>query len=114
MLGLRSDKIRQRQMLTFSLAGCRSCAVFLSPDLDSQRVCRLHDITALLIRPDVAHCLAGGVNSADTLNLVIESIRPDTDRGRSPIVPVPADGAGGSPIGLTPTWFIPLLGHSRR
>ena len=86
-------------MLTFSLAGYRLRAVFLLPDLDSQRVCRLHDITALLIRPDVAHCLAGGVNSADTRNLVIESIRSDTHRRRPPIVPVPADGAGGSPIG---------------
>ena len=86
-------------MLTFFLAGYRSCAVFLLPDLDSQRACRLHDITALLIRPDVAHCLAGSVNSADGLNLVIESIRTDTHRGRPPIVPVPADGAGGSPIG---------------
>ncbi len=86
-------------MLTFSLAGYRSCAVFLLPDLDSQRACRLHNITALLIRPEVAHCLAGDVNSADRLNLVIESIRPDTHGGRPPIVPVPADGAGGSPIG---------------
>jgi hypothetical protein len=86
-------------MLTFSLAGWRLCAVFPVPDLDSLRVCRLHDITALLIRPYVAHRLAGGVNSADTLNLVIESIRSDTHRRRPPIVPFPADGAGGSPIG---------------
>jgi hypothetical protein len=86
-------------MLMFSLAGCRLCAVLLLPDLDSQRVCRLHDITALLIRPDVAHSLAGGVNSADKLNLVIDSIRPGTQRGRHPMVPVPTDGAGGSPIG---------------
>jgi hypothetical protein len=85
-------------MLTFSLAGYRSCAAFLLPDLDSQRACRLHDITAQLIRPDVAHRLAGGVNSADRLNLVIESIRSDTRRRWLPIVPVPADGAGGSPI----------------
>jgi hypothetical protein len=76
----------------------RLCALFLLPDLDSQRVCRLHDITARLIRPEVAHCLAGGVNSADTLNLMIESIRSDTHR-EPPLVPVPADGAGGSHIG---------------
>jgi len=86
-------------MLTFSLAGYRSCAVFLLPDLDSQRACRLQDITALFIRPDVAHRLAGVINSADRLNLVIESIRSDTHRERQPIVPGPADGAGGSPIG---------------
>jgi hypothetical protein len=78
-------------MLTFSLAGYRSYAVFLLPDLDSQHVCRMHDITAL--RP------AGKVNSADILDLVIESIRPDTQRVWFPMVPVPADGAGGSPIG---------------
>jgi hypothetical protein len=50
-----------------------SCAVFLLRDLDTQRVYRLHDFTkALLIRPDVAYCVAGKVNSADKLYLVIE------------------------------------------
>jgi len=86
-------------MLTFSQADYRPCAVFLVPDLDSKRAYRLHDISALLIRPIMAHCLARDVNSTGRLNLGIESIRPDTNRGRPPIVLVPADGAGGSPIG---------------
>jgi hypothetical protein len=52
--------------------------VFLLRDLDTQRVYRLHDFTkALLIRADVAYCVAGKVNSADKLYLVIESVRPD-------------------------------------
>jgi len=46
-----------------------SCAVFLFKDLDTQRV-----------------------------YLVIESVRPDTKHARCSPVPVPDDGAGGSPI----------------
>ena len=76
-----------------------SCAVFLFQDLDTKRVYWLHDFTkAQLIQPDVAYCVAGKVNSADKLYLVIESVRPDTKHGRSSTVPVPADGAGGLPI----------------
>jgi hypothetical protein len=77
-----------------------SCAVFLLRDLDTQRVYRLYDFTkALLIQPNVAYRVAGKVNSADKLYLVIESARPDTKRPRCSTVPTPADGAGGSPIG---------------
>jgi hypothetical protein len=76
-----------------------SCAVFLFQDLDTQRVYRLHDFTkAQLIRPGVAYRIAGKVNSADKLYLVIESVRPDTKHARRSPVPVPDDGAGGSPI----------------
>ena len=57
----------------------RSCAVFLMQDRDTQRVYRLYDFTkAQLIPPDMAHCIAGKVNSAGRLYLVIESVRPDT------------------------------------
>jgi hypothetical protein len=91
---------RQRQMLTFSRTEYPMCAVILLRDLDTQRVCRLENLTnAQLIRSDVACCVAGKVNSADKLHLVIESVRPDTKHLRSSTVPVPADGAGGSPIG---------------
>jgi hypothetical protein len=77
-----------------------SCAVFLLQDLDTQRVYRLHDFSkAQLIRPNVAYCIAGKVNSADKLCLAIESVRPDTRHSRSSTVPVPPDGAGGLPIG---------------
>jgi hypothetical protein len=76
-----------------------SCAVFLFKDLDTQRVYRLHDFTkAQLIRPRVAYCIAGKVNSADKLYLVIESVRLDTKHAQCSPVPVPDDGAGGSPI----------------
>src|SRR5205085_11234863 len=51
-----------------------SCAVFLFEDHDTKRVYRLYDFTkALLIQPTVAYCVAGKVNSADKLYLVIES-----------------------------------------
>lgn len=90
----------QRQMLTFSRTESPMCAVFLLQDLDTQRVYRLHDFTkAQLIRPGVAYCVAGKVNSAGKLYLVIESVRPDTKHPQSSNVPVPDDGAGGSPIG---------------
>jgi hypothetical protein len=51
-----------------------------------------------LIRPKVAYCVAGRVNSADKLYLVIESVRPDTKHGGHSTVPVPAEGAGGKTI----------------
>ena len=66
-----------------------SYAVFLLRDLDTQRVYRLHDFTkAQLIRPRVAYRVAGKVNSAGKLYLVIESVRPDTRHGGSSTVPV--------------------------
>jgi hypothetical protein len=86
-------------MLTFSQTEYPMCAVFLLQDLDTQRVYRLHDFTkAQLIRPGVAYCVAGKVNSADKLYFVIESVRPDIKHSRCSTVPVPADGAGGLPI----------------
>ena len=86
-------------LVLLSRTDYRSYAVFLLRDLDTQRVYRLYDFTkAQLIRPNVAYCVAGKVNSAGKLYLVIESVRPDTRHSRSSIVPVPADGAGGLPI----------------
>jgi hypothetical protein len=76
-----------------------SYAVFLMRDRDTQRVYRLYDFSkALHIRPGVAYCVAGKVNSADKLYLVIESVRPDTKQRRPSNAPVPADGAGGSAV----------------
>ena len=76
------------------------CAVFLLRDLDTQRVYRLYDFTkAQLIRPGVAYCVAGKVNSAGKLYLVVESVRPDTRHAGHSTVPAPADGAGGRAIG---------------
>ena len=77
----------------------RSCAVFLMRDRDTQRVYRLYDFTkAQLISPDKAHCIAGKVNSAGKLYLVIESVRPDTKHDQDSNPPAHADGAGGSLI----------------
>jgi hypothetical protein len=74
-----------------------ACTVFLMQDRDTQRVYRLYDFSkAQLIRPGQAYCVAGKVNSADRLYLVIESVRPDTKHARCPTVRVPADGAGGT------------------
>ena len=77
----------------------RSCAVFLMQDRDTQRVYRLYDFTkAQLISPDQAYCVAGKVNSADKLYLVIESVRSDAKHPRHSKAPALADGAGGSII----------------
>jgi len=76
-----------------------SYAVILMQDRDTQRVYRLYDFSkAQLIQPGVAYCVAGKVNSADILYLVIESVRLDTKHCRVSIAPVPAGGAGGSTI----------------
>ena len=77
-----------------------SYAVFLMQDRDTRRVYRLYDFSkAQLIRPKVAYCIAGKVNNADKLYLVIESVRLDTKHRRSSTAPVLADGAGGSAVG---------------
>src|ERR1035441_4240162 len=52
-----------------------------------------------LLRPGVAYSVAGKVNSADKLYLVIESVRLDTKHSRVSNAHAPADGAGGLPIG---------------
>jgi hypothetical protein len=74
-----------------------SFAVLLMQDRDTKRVYRLYDFSkAKLIWPGVAYCVAGKVNSADKLYLVIESVRPDTKHRQVSTAPIPADGAGGS------------------
>ena len=86
-------------LLLLSRTEYPSCAVFLLRDLDTQRVYRLYDFSkAQFIRPGVAHCVAGKVNSADKLYLVIESVRPDAKHSGSSMVPTPADGAGWPPM----------------
>lgn len=74
-----------------------SYVVLLMQDRDTKRVYRLYDFSkAKLIWPGVAYCVAGKVNSADKLYLVIESVRPDTKHRQVSTAPVPVDGAGGS------------------
>jgi hypothetical protein len=76
-----------------------SYAVLLMQDCDTKRVYRLYDFSKTkLIWPGVAYCVAGKVNSADKLYLVIESARPDTKHRRLSTVPVPANGAGGPAV----------------
>jgi hypothetical protein len=76
-----------------------SYAVFLLQDRDTQPVYRLYAFTkAQLIRPGVAYCVAGKVNSADKLYVVIESVRLDTKHARYFTVPALVDGAGESAL----------------
>ena len=72
-----------------------SYAVLLMRDRDTQRVYRLYDFSkAQLIRPGVAYCVAGKVNSADKLYLVMESVKIDTKHALPSTPPTPPDGAG--------------------
>jgi len=83
-------------LFLISRTDCPSYAVLLIEDRDTQRVYRLYDFSqAQHIRPGVANCVAGKVNSADRLYLVIESARLDTKPRRVSTAPVPAEGAGG-------------------
>ena len=76
-----------------------SCAVFLMLDRDTQRVYRLLDFTKRLrILPDKVYCVAGKVNSANTLYLVIESVKLDAKHRCASTVLVPQAGAGGTRI----------------
>ena len=87
-------------LLLLSRTEYPSCAVFLMQDLDTKRVYRIHDFTkAQLIKPGVAYCIAGKVNSADKLYLVIESVKPDSKHAGCSTLPTPAEGAGGSAMG---------------
>jgi len=77
----------------------RSCAELLLVDRYSQRVYRLCDFSkAHQLVPGQAYCVAGQVNSADKLYLVIESVRLDIKHARRSTAPAPADGAGGLPL----------------
>lgn len=73
-----------------------SCAVLIMLDYDTRRVYRLFDFTKRLrLWPDRPYCVAGKVNSVNTLYLVVESVKLDTKHQRPSIAPVVADGAGG-------------------
>ena len=73
-----------------------SCAVSTLLDRDTQRVYRLFDFTKRLrLVPNRPYCVAGKVNSVNTLYLVVESIKLDTKHAWPSITPVPDDGAGG-------------------
>ena len=65
-------------------------------DHDTWRVYRLFDFTKRLrLTPGRAYCVAGKVNSVNTLYLVIESVKLDTKHERFSTAPAPHDGAGG-------------------
>ena len=73
-----------------------SCAVLLMLDADTRRVYRLLDFTKRFrLSSDRAYCVAGKVNSVNTLYLVIESVKLDTKHRWSSIAPARTDGAGG-------------------
>jgi hypothetical protein len=74
----------------------RSCALLAMLDRDTRRVYRLFDFTKRLRPiPGRAYCVAGKVNSVNTLYLVVESIQLDSKHWWSSIAPLPDDGADG-------------------
>ena len=83
-------------LLLLSRTEYRSCAVLVMRDDSTRRVYRLHDFTkSHLLTLGQYYCVAGKVNSADKLYLVVESVKPDTKHRTDFNAPVPADGAGG-------------------
>jgi hypothetical protein len=73
-----------------------SCAVFVMLDHDTRRAYRLFDFTKRLrLWPDRPYCVAGKVNSVNTLYLVLESVKLDTKYERHFKAPAATDGAGG-------------------
>jgi hypothetical protein len=86
-------------LLLLSRMEYRSCAVFVMRDDSTRRVYRLYDFTkSRIITPGQYYCVSGKVNSADTLYLVVESVKPDAKHKPDSNTPVPADGAGGRPM----------------
>ncbi len=82
-------------LLLLSRTEYRTCAVLLMRDDSTRRVYRLHDFTkSHAPAPGQYYCVFGKVNSADTLYLVIESIKPDSKHLPRLTVPPPAGGAG--------------------
>ena len=77
-----------------------SCSVLLMLDADTRRVYRLLDFTKRFrLRSDRAYCVAGKVNSVNTLYLVVESVKLDTKHRWSSIAPVPVDGGEARAMG---------------
>lgn len=77
-------------LLLLSRTEYRSCAVLLMRDDSTRRVYRLHDFTkAHAITTGQYYCIAGKVNSADKLYLVVESVKLDTRHERPTLVPSP-------------------------
>jgi hypothetical protein len=86
-------------LLLISRTEYPSYAVLLMQDRDTQRVYRLYDFSKTqLLRSGVTYCVAGKVNSAAKLYLVIDSVRLDTKHRRASTPPVPTDGAGGPAV----------------
>ena len=84
-------------LLLLSRMEYRSCAVFLMQDHSTRRVYRLYDFTkSLALEAKVFYCLAGKVNSADQLYLVIETVKRDTKHAWSSNAHTHVDGAEGS------------------
>ncbi len=75
----------------------RSCVVFIMKDHHTQRVYRLYDFNkSLQIAYNSMYCVAGKVNSADKIYLVMETVKLDTKHTWSSKVPTPPERAGGS------------------
>ena len=64
-------------------------------DHDTQRLYRLYDFSK---SHDGFCCVAGKVNSADKLYLVIESVKRDTQHQLDSNALAPAERAGGRPL----------------
>ena len=71
------------------------CTVFVMKDHSTQRTYRLYDFSkALHLEPNRFYAVAGKVNSADKLYLVLESVKDDTKHAWPSHPHPPVEGAG--------------------
>jgi hypothetical protein len=87
LFGFQHVRLQRPSSVLLSWTEYPSCAVFLLQDRYARRVYRLYDFSKTQRSPMWRNCIAGKVNRADKLHLVIESVRP-----RCSIAPSPADG----------------------
>ena len=83
-------------------------------DHDTQRLYRLYDFSkSQIIHPDGFCCVAGKVNSADKLYLVIESVKRDTQHhGWIPTLSLPQNAQEADPYETLIRSFVPPANHT--
>ena len=74
--GAKVRSVSHAGRFPFLYAARLPCAVLVMLDHETRRVYRLFDFTKRLrLTPDIAYCVAGKVNSVNTLYLVVESVK---------------------------------------
>ena len=95
---IRMFNFSANHLLLLSRREYRTCVVFLMQDHSTRRVYRLYDFTkSQTITSDHFYCVSGKVNSADTLYLVMETVKRDAKHSSEPQLRLEWGGAGATP-----------------